>query len=85
MAGRLCRPAPRTRSRPARRVERQAEGNTVVHIRAGRVEQRIEFHLLAVLERVGGFGYHHPSAEDAWRRIFGFFSRHLHEGNPAAG
>lgn len=40
---------------------------------------------LAVLERVAGFGYHHPSAEDAWRRIFGFFSRHLHEGNPAAG
>ncbi|WP_375335666.1 dienelactone hydrolase family protein [Blastococcus sp. TML/C7B] len=40
---------------------------------------------LAVLERVAGFGYHHPSAEDAWRRILGFFSHHLHDGDPAAG
>ena len=40
---------------------------------------------LAVLERVGGFAYHHPSAEDAWRRIFAFFSRHLQEAEPPAG
>ncbi len=32
---------------------------------------------LAVVERVGGFNYHHPSAEDAWDRIFRFFERHL--------
>ncbi len=31
----------------------------------------------AVLERVAGFGYHHPSAEDAWARILRFFDRHL--------
>jgi len=41
------------RGEPARRVERRgAQGNTIIHIRAGRVEERIEFHLLAVLERV---------------------------------
>ena len=33
---------------------------------------------LAVLERVGGFAYHHPSAEDAWARILRFFAVHLH-------
>lgn len=27
--------------------------------------------------RVAGIGYHHPSAEDAWRRILAFFSEHL--------
>ena len=32
---------------------------------------------LSVLERVGGFSYHHPSAEDAWTRILRFFDRHL--------
>ena len=29
------------------------------------------------LERVGGFSYHQPSAEDAWSRILRFFDRHL--------
>jgi transglutaminase-like putative cysteine protease len=38
---------------PARRLERRdAHGNTVVHVRAARVERRIEFHIVAVLERV---------------------------------
>ncbi len=32
---------------------------------------------LAVLERVAGFHYHEPSAEDAWARILRFFDRHL--------
>jgi carboxymethylenebutenolidase len=32
---------------------------------------------LTVLERVAGFGYHQPSAEDAWRRILVFFATHL--------
>jgi len=32
---------------------------------------------LSVLERVGGFSYHHPSAEDAWGRILRFFDVHL--------
>jgi carboxymethylenebutenolidase len=27
-----------------------------------------------------GFDYDHPSAEDAWRRIFSFFDEHLAEG-----
>ncbi len=27
--------------------------------------------------RFGRFNYHHPSAEDAWRRIFNFFDEHL--------
>jgi carboxymethylenebutenolidase len=38
---------------------------------------------LAVVERVGGFSYHHPSAEDAWGRIFPFFERHLRNGGAA--
>ena len=29
---------------------------------------------------VAGFDYHHPSAEDAWGRIFGFFDRYLRDG-----
>ncbi len=33
--------------------------------------------LLTPLVHVGGFGYHHPSAEDAWRRILAFFAEHL--------
>ena len=33
--------------------------------------------LLTPLLRVAGVGYHHPSAEDAWRRILGFFAEHL--------
>jgi carboxymethylenebutenolidase len=32
---------------------------------------------LAVLERVAGFSYHEPSAEDAWARILRFFDVHL--------
>jgi len=39
---------------------------------------------LAVVERVGGFSYHHPSAEDAWGRIFRFFDSHLGDGGSAA-
>lgn len=31
----------------------------------------------ALLTRVAGVGYHHPSAEDAWRRILAFFDTHL--------
>lgn len=31
----------------------------------------------SVLERVTGFSYHQPSAEDAWRRILQFFDTHL--------
>ena len=38
---------------------------------------------LALVERVGGFSYHHPSAEDAWDRIFRFFERHLRNGGTA--
>jgi carboxymethylenebutenolidase len=34
---------------------------------------------LAVLERVGGFSYHEPSAEDAWRRILRFFDQYLRQ------
>jgi carboxymethylenebutenolidase len=33
--------------------------------------------LLTPLLHVGGLGYHHPSAEDAWRRILAFFAEHL--------
>lgn len=29
------------------------------------------------LLQVVGFGYHHESTEDAWRRVLGFFSEHL--------
>ena len=32
---------------------------------------------LSVLERVGGFSYHHPSAEHAWTRVLRFFDTHL--------
>ncbi|MCW2607814.1 MAG: Carboxymethylenebutenolidase [Frankiales bacterium] len=34
---------------------------------------------LALLERVAGFGYHEPSAEDAWGRVLRFFDRHLRD------
>lgn len=27
--------------------------------------------------KIAGAGYHHPSAEDAWRRILTFFADHL--------
>lgn len=35
-----------------------------------------------VLEKVGGFAYDHPSAEDSWRRILRFFDTHLREEGP---
>jgi carboxymethylenebutenolidase len=39
---------------------------------------RINFGPLAApLVRIAGFSYHHPSAEDAWRRILTFFDQHL--------
>ncbi len=34
---------------------------------------------LTPLLHVAGLGYHHPSAEDAWRRILAFFGEHLGE------
>ncbi len=33
--------------------------------------------LLTPLLHIGGLGYHHPSAEDAWRRILAFFAEQL--------
>jgi len=33
--------------------------------------------VLTPLLHVAGLGYHHPSAEDAWRRILAFFAEHL--------
>jgi carboxymethylenebutenolidase len=33
-----------------------------------------------VLERVAGFSYHEPSAQDAWARILTFFDKHLRTG-----
>ena len=41
--------------------------------------------LLVPLVRVAGFDYHHPSAEDAWRRIFAFFDDHLRAGDGGRG
>lgn len=32
---------------------------------------------LAPLARIAGFGYHHASSEDAWRRVLSFFGEHL--------
>ena len=32
---------------------------------------------LSFVERIAGFDYHHPSAEDAWSRIQLFFDLHL--------
>lgn len=29
------------------------------------------------IARIAGFGYHHESSEDAWRRVFRFFAVHL--------
>lgn len=36
--------------------------------------------LLVPLIHLAGFDYHHPSAEDAWRRIFSFFDEHVGDG-----
>jgi carboxymethylenebutenolidase len=38
---------------------------------------RVNLGPFSPLARVGGFGYHHPSAEDAWGRILRFFDTHL--------
>jgi len=35
-----------------------------------------------VLEKVAGFSYHEPSAQDAWARILRFFDEHLRDGAP---
>jgi carboxymethylenebutenolidase len=35
---------------------------------------------LGLLVKLTAFNYHHPSAEDSWRRILTFFERHLREG-----
>ena len=40
---------------------------------------------LAVLERVGGFSYHQPSAEHAWARILRTFERTLRDERTGAG
>lgn len=40
---------------------------------------------LGVLERVLGFTYSEPEAEDAWRRIFAFFGEHLDVGPATPG
>jgi carboxymethylenebutenolidase len=40
--------------------------------------------LFAPLLHLTGFDYHHPSAEDAWRRILTFFDLHLAESEPPA-
>ncbi|HST54794.1 MAG TPA: dienelactone hydrolase family protein [Solirubrobacteraceae bacterium] len=40
---------------------------------------RHDFGPFDVVERVTGFSYHAPSAEDAWRRMLRFFERHLRE------
>jgi carboxymethylenebutenolidase len=39
---------------------------------------------LGPLVTIAGFNYHHPSAEDAWRRILTFFDAHLRDP-PGAG
>jgi len=36
------------------------------------------------LLHLAGFDHHHPSAEDAWRRIFTFFDRYLREASAQA-
>jgi carboxymethylenebutenolidase len=40
--------------------------------------------LFVPLVRLAGFDYHHPSAEDAWRRIFTFFDQYLTDGTAIA-
>jgi hypothetical protein len=36
-----------------------------------------------LIDRVGGLGYHAPSAPDAFRRIDAFFDRHVAGRDPA--
>ncbi|EHR53756.1 dienelactone hydrolase-like enzyme [Saccharomonospora marina XMU15] len=38
----------------------------------------LPFGPLNVLARISGFGYHHESSEDAWRRVLAFFTEHPH-------
>jgi len=44
---------------------------------------RHNFGPFGVVEKVGGFSYHGPSAEDAWARILRFFDEHLATDAPA--
>jgi carboxymethylenebutenolidase len=37
---------------------------------------------LGLALKLTAFNYHHPSAEDSWRRILSFFETHLREGPP---
>ena len=39
--------------------------------------------LLGSVVRLTAFNYHHPSAEDAWRRILIFFDAHLADRTPS--
>jgi carboxymethylenebutenolidase len=39
---------------------------------------------LGPLVHIAGFDYHHPSAEDAWRRILVFFDSHLRDAEVAS-
>lgn len=39
--------------------------------------------LLGSVVRLTAFNYHHPSAEDAWRRILTFFDAHLGDRTPS--
>jgi carboxymethylenebutenolidase len=41
--------------------------------------------ILGLVLDVTRFNHHHPSAEDAWRRIFTFFDEHLREDGGAGG
>lgn len=41
--------------------------------------------LMVPLVHMAGFDYHHPSAEDAWGRIFSFFDEHLGAGGAPEG
>ncbi len=43
---------------------------------------RVNLGPFSPVARVGGFGYHHPSAEDAWVRILRFFDTHLRGDHP---
>lgn len=38
---------------------------------------RLPFGPLNPVMRIAGFGYHHESSEDAWRRVLAFFGTHL--------
>jgi carboxymethylenebutenolidase len=40
--------------------------------------------LLGTVLTVTRFNHHHPSAEDAWRRILSFFGQHLHPADESA-